>query len=114
MRGLPLKMNQRRIFCVGKYISSGAIYDTPDLTIGRMDDLLEKFSIKTTRPEAMENNFHALLWCVYEGEQGYSKQERSLMSLELEYAYRHDVPPELLSGFLYQSTSRRDLEETDR
>ncbi len=74
-------------------------------------DLLEKMECKTTRPDALENEFHALLVCVYRGEQGLTRQDRSLVSKELKYAYCHRVPPELLCGFLYQSTDRRRLSD---
>lgn len=33
------------------------------------------------------------------------------MAMELEYARRHEVPPCLLCGFLYQSTDRRKIGE---
>lgn len=75
----------------------------------------EKFLVamgrSTTRPEALENVFHALLYLLYEGEQGFTRQERSLVGRELEYAYRHGIPPELLVGFLYQSTDRKRIGE---
>lgn len=63
----------------------------------------------TTRPAALARTFHALLMCIYEEDDLISRQERSLMAQELEYAHRHDVPPELLCGFLYQSGSRSSI-----
>ncbi len=75
------------------------------------DRFLEAMGRSTTRPEALENVFHALLYLLYVGEQGFSRQERSLIGRELEYAYRHKVPPELVVGFLYQSTDRKRLRE---
>ncbi|WP_234032803.1 hypothetical protein [Aurantiacibacter arachoides] len=71
--------------------------------------LFSQLGFRTTRPQAMENVFHGLLCCIYEGEGGFTRQERSLIAKELEYAHRHNVPPELLCGFLYQSTDRRRL-----
>jgi hypothetical protein len=65
----------------------------------------------STRPEALENVFHALLYLLYEREEGFTRQERSLIGRELEYAYQHEVPPKLLVGFLYQSTDRKRLGE---
>ena len=62
-----------------------------------------------THPEALSSAFHALLMCVYEDDEDISRQERSLMAMELEYAHRHMIPPELLCGFLYQSTDRKKL-----
>lgn len=74
-------------------------------------ELFSKLGFRTTRPEALENVFHGLLCCIYEREGGYTRQERSLIAKELEYAHRHNVPPELLCGFLYQSTDRKRLSE---
>ena len=72
--------------------------------------LVEKIRASpTTRPEALSNTFHALLMCVWDTDQAISRQERSLMAMELEYAHRHRTPPELLCGFLYQSTDRKKL-----
>ena len=73
------------------------------------DKFLALMDRTTTRPAALENVFHALFFLLYEGEEGFSRQERSLMGRELEYAYRHNIPAELLAGFLYQSTDRKRL-----
>lgn len=72
-------------------------------------DIYYKNGGRTTHPEVLDNMFHALMLCIYESDQGISRQERSLMSQELEYAYRHKIQPELLCGFLYQSTDRKKL-----
>lgn len=66
---------------------------------------------RTTRPDALSNIFHALLMCVYNEDTRISRHERSLMAGELEYARRHEVPPSLLCGFLYQSTDRKRISE---
>jgi hypothetical protein len=63
----------------------------------------------TTRPDALTRTFHALLMCIYEEDDLISRQERSLIAQELEYAHRHNVPPELLCGFLYQSGARAEI-----
>ena len=78
---------------------------------GKLDanSLLEAMGRTTTRPEKLKNVFHALLFFVYEGEQGFPRQERSKLARELEYAYRHRIPPELLCGFLFQSSNRNKL-----
>jgi len=95
---------RREIYALGRRIRSAPLsWDA--------DALFEEMGRTTTRPDALENLFHALLFCVYESEQGITRQDRSLMSKELEYAYRHRVPPELLCGFLYQSTDRRRLSD---
>lgn len=65
---------------------------------------------RTTRIEALEGRvFHALLMGVYHEDSLIKRQERWSMAKELEYADRHDVPPEHLCGFLYQSGGRSNL-----
>lgn len=99
---------RREIFALGTFI-----LDQPPLS-WRLDDLVDELrDNRTTRPEALSNVFHALLMCVYrsESESRISRQERSLMAMELEYAHRHEVPAWLLCGFLYQSTNRKKLGE---
>lgn len=64
-------------------------------------------SIGQDKPLAQ--TFHALLMSVYSDDMQISRQERWLMARELEYAYRHNVPPELLAGFLLQSGLRTDI-----
>lgn len=67
---------------------------------------------KVRRPKALHGNiFHALLMGVYEEDTQIPRQERSKMAKELLYADRHNVPPEYLCGFLYQSGGRDNLEE---
>lgn len=76
----------------------------------RLEDLVNEMrDTNTTRPNALSNVFHALLMCVYRADSRISRQERSLMAMELEYARRHEVPPRLLCGFLYQSTDRKSI-----
>lgn len=76
----------------------------------RFDDLVNEIrQTNTTRPAALSNIFHALLMCIYETDSRISRQERSLMAMELEYAHRHVIPPSLLCGFLYQSTDRKRI-----
>ena len=75
------------------------------------ENFLALMNRTTTRPATLENVFHALFFFLYEGEEGFSRQERSLMGRELEYAYRHKIPAELLVGFLYQSTDRKRLSQ---
>lgn len=66
----------------------------------------------TTRITALEGQiFQALLMGVYEEDSTISRQERWVMSRELEYAFAHGVPPEFLCGFLYQSGGRKNLLE---
>ena len=75
-----------------------------------MNDLVENVRTKkTTRPDAMGSVFHDLFMCIYQDDLRISRQERSKMAMELEYAYRHDISPELLCGFIYQSGNRKDL-----
>lgn len=77
-----------------------------------LEDLVNQMrDTKTTRPEALSNVFHALLMCVYRADTRITRQDRSLIAKELEYAHRHKIPPSLLCGFLYQSTDRRDIGE---
>ncbi len=64
----------------------------------------------TTQPKSLENIFHVLISSIYVDD-GVSRQERSLIAQELEYAHRHKVPPKLLCGFLYQSTDRKKIHE---
>lgn len=65
-----------------------------------------------TRPEPLENQvFHALFMGVYDDDSQITRQERWLMTRELLYASRHNVPPRDLCGFLYQSGGRRNLLE---
>ena len=65
---------------------------------------------KTTRLDALNGRvFPALLLGVYEEDSSITRQERWVMSKELEYAEAHNVPPEFLCGFLYQSGGRQDL-----
>lgn len=66
---------------------------------------------QTTRPETLSNVFHALLMSIFETDESINRNERSLIAKELEYAHRHAVPPELLCGFLYQSTDRKKIGE---
>ncbi|QFT76011.1 hypothetical protein [Erythrobacter sp. THAF29] len=66
---------------------------------------------RTTRPEALSNVFHALLMSIFETDESINRNERSLIAKELEYAHRHEVPPEFLCGFLYQSTDRKKIGE---
>lgn len=78
----------------------------------RVEDFVNDMrDTRTTRPDALANVFHALLMCVYRADAPISRQERSLMAVELEYARRHEVPPSLLCGFLYQSTDRKRIWE---
>ncbi len=75
-----------------------------------VSELVAKIRVsQTTRMEALENVFHSLLMSVYEEDDPISRQERWLMARELEYARRHNVPPEFLCGFLYQSGGRKNL-----
>ena len=59
----------------------------------------------------MANIFHALFLGLYEEDTQISRQERAQMAKELLYADRHNVPPEYLCGFLYQSGGRKKLDE---
>ena len=94
---------RREIYALG--------YRIQNSSSGKFDanGLLDAKGRTTTRPEKLENVFHALLFFVYEGEQGFPRQERSKLARELEYAHRHRIPPELLCGFLFQSSNRNKL-----
>lgn len=73
-------------------------------------EVVEKIRLKpTTRPEALERIFHALFLSLYESDDPINRKERWMMAKDLEYAFRHKVPPEFLCGFLYQSGGRRGL-----
>jgi hypothetical protein len=97
---------RREIYVLGMYL-----LDEPPIT-WRIEDFVDGWrDTKTTRPRSLANVFHALLMCVYRSDSRISRQERSLMAKELEYAWRHEVPPSLLCGFLYQSTDRKKIGE---
>ena len=75
-------------------------------------DLVEHMRQRpSTRPDVEPKTFHALLMCVYkdDDDKGLSRKERWDMAKELSYAYRHDVPPKLLTGFLLQSGKRSEI-----
>lgn len=95
---------RREIYALGLHIMRG------EPQSWRLEDLVNEMrETNTTRPEALSNVFHALLMCVYRADARISRQERSLMAMELEYARRHDIEPRLLCGFLYQSTDRKRI-----
>ena len=65
---------------------------------------------QTTRADVLKNNvFQALFMGIYNEDDQISRQERWVMARELEYAARHNVPPEFLCGFVYQSGGRKNL-----
>lgn len=72
--------------------------------------LVKERSHATTRRDVLgQNIFHDLLMSIYEDDSQISRQERWTMAKELEYAYRHSIPPEFLCGFIYQSGGRKNL-----
>lgn len=95
---------RREIYVLGKHL-----IDFPPKNWS-ISDLPGKVRIKSsTRPHALENVFHALFMSLYEEDSQISRQERWLMARELQYAQKHNVPPELLCGFLYQSGPRAEI-----
>ena len=75
-----------------------------------MADLIKLIRGKpVTRPEVLGRVFHALFLALYEDDDGIDRHERRMLAKELEYAYRHEVPPEYLCGFIHQSGGRKNL-----
>jgi hypothetical protein len=101
---------RREVYALGRCLERSPL---PSWSIEKF--VRTKRENSTTRPEALSNIFHALLMCIlredYRTGTRITRQERSLMATELEYAHRHDVPPALLCGFLYQSTDRRKIRQ---
>lgn len=74
------------------------------------EDLVNMRRVRpTTRPEVSPGPFYALFMAVYKEDHQVSARERWLMARELKYAHRHNIPPELLCGFLLQSGTRKDV-----
>lgn len=95
---------RREIYALGCHMKkrSPTTYDPQDL----IDAMRPK---KTTRPDKEPGVFHALFMAMYDEDTGQSRRDRWWMAQELEYAWRHRVPPELLAGFLLQSGPRKEI-----
>lgn len=94
----------REIYALGLHLLSN-----PPTDWGTKD-ILGKVRTHLTRPDKAGDVFHDLFMSVFDSDEGtISRQERHLMARELEYARRHEVPPELLCGFLYQSGPRTEI-----
>ena len=72
-------------------------------------DLVRKIRLSVSRPDKLGNVFHDLLMCVYDDDSQVSRRERSNYALEMEYARRHEVRPELLCGFILQSGGHGEI-----
>lgn len=67
---------------------------------------------KSTKEDSVRDRiFHLLLMGLFEEDSVISRQERWSMSRELEYARRHEIPPELICGFIFQSGGRSRLND---
>ena len=93
----------REIYALGRQlISEKPSFDPEDLVAMMRDQ-------PTTRPDVSPGPFHALFMAVYKENDPISGSERWLMARELKYAYRHNISPELLCGFLLQSGTRKEI-----
>lgn len=63
----------------------------------------------TSRVKLDENPFHFGLLALFNGDDVLTRQDRSVFSMQMLYAYRHCIPPKLLIGFSYQSGSKDDI-----
>ena len=95
---------RREIYVLGRcLIANPPSYDPKDLVDG-----MRKNKMKLSDGET--NTFHVLIMCVYEEDGGhFTRQERHQIGRELRYAHKHSIPPELVSGFLLQSGSRKEI-----
>lgn len=63
----------------------------------------------TARVKLEENPFHFGLLALFADDSVVSKQDRSLFSMQMLYAYQHGIPPEFLIGFIYQAGSKEEI-----
>ena len=63
----------------------------------------------TARVKLEENPFHFGLLALFADDSVVSKQDRSLFSMQMLYAYRHGIPAEFLIGFIYQAGSKEEI-----
>lgn len=94
---------RREIYALGLAL----IRNEPDWDVA---DLVTAVRVRpTTRPEKLDNVFHALFMTGFQDDERLSRQARWKLAKEAEYAHRHDVPPGLLCGFLYQSGDNNEI-----
>lgn len=72
-------------------------------------DILTKVRSHLNRPEKTGDVFHDLLMSVFEDDMQLDRRERWQVAQELEYARRHNIPAELVCGFLLQSGPRSEV-----
>jgi hypothetical protein len=63
----------------------------------------------TSKVRLDENPFHYGLLAMFVDDTILTRHDRSLFAHQMLYAYRHQVPPELLIGFIYQCGSSSEL-----
>lgn len=56
-----------------------------------------------------DNPFHFGLLALFPDTQDFSRQDRHLFGVQMLYACRHNVPPQLLVGFIYQCGSQAEI-----
>jgi len=93
----------REIYALGTYIYRlpPERWSTKDIVAGSRAQI--------NRPDKVGHVFHDLLMSVYQDDMQIDRRERWQVAQELEYARRHDVPVELVCGFLLQSGPRSEV-----